>query len=224
VRFAGLQWWRIGRFSLVGLLGAALQLFLLHLLTAYVHLCDVAATPIAVEIAVLHNFAWHERFTWCDRSARSLPQRAVRFWRFHAGNGLISLCGKTVLIYCLVERLQIPVMASAIVAIALFSLVNSLLADYWVYAPESSRSGQSGTERHDDEELDPGYVQLRRHAQPKRNDSRERKCNLLNMSHTTCRSVSIGSEAVSNIARIAALTRALVSLTMLRVSRSELTE
>jgi putative flippase GtrA len=145
MRSAGLQLWRVGRFSLVGLLGAALQLFLLHLLTAYVHLCDVAATPIAVEIAMLHNCAWHERFTWCNRSAKSLPQRAVRLWRFHAGNGLISLCGNTVLIYCLVERLEIPVMPSAIGAIALCSLVNFLLTDGWVYAPESSRSGQFGT-------------------------------------------------------------------------------
>jgi putative flippase GtrA len=88
---------RLGRFNLVGLLGAVLQLLLLYLLTRYLHMPAVAATPVAVEIVVLHNFAWHERFTWRDRHLKSVRQRTVRLWRFHVGNGLTSLLGNTVL-------------------------------------------------------------------------------------------------------------------------------
>ena len=125
---------RLGRFNLVGLLGAALQLLLLCLLTRYLHMPAVAVTPVAVEIVVLHNFAWHERFTWRDRHLKSVRQRTVRLWRFHVGNGLTSLLGNTVLAYCLVERLKAPVLPSAIGAIVFCALVNFFIADRWVYA------------------------------------------------------------------------------------------
>jgi putative flippase GtrA len=124
---------RLGKFNLVGLLGAALQLLLLFGLTKCLHMAAVAATPVAVEIVVLHNFAWHERFTWRDRQPTSIRQRAARLWRFHAGNGLTSLLGNTVLVYFLVERLRAPMLPAAIGAIILCSVINFFVADRWVY-------------------------------------------------------------------------------------------
>jgi putative flippase GtrA len=125
---------RLGKFNLVGLLGAALQLFLLYLFTKCFHMPSLAATPVAVEIVVLHNFAWHEGFTWHDRQLKGLRQRTARLWRFHAGNGLTSVLGNTILAYCLVERLRAPVLPSAIGAIVFCSLINFFVADRWVYA------------------------------------------------------------------------------------------
>ena len=125
---------RFGRFSLVGLMGAGLQVLLVSWLTPRIGL---AATPVAVQIVILHNFLWHERFTWSDRG----PGRvAIRLWRFHAGNGLISLVGNTVLMYLLVERLNAPVALAAAAAIAVCSLLNFLVADRWVYATRGSVS------------------------------------------------------------------------------------
>ncbi|HEY5175988.1 MAG TPA: GtrA family protein [Terriglobales bacterium] len=124
---------RLGKFNLVGLLGAALQLLLLDVLTKCFHMPVLAATPVAVEIVVLHNFAWHEGFTWRDRQLKSVRQRTVRLWRFHASNGLTSLLGNTVLAYFLVERPNAPVLPSAIGAILFCSLINFLVADRWVY-------------------------------------------------------------------------------------------
>jgi putative flippase GtrA len=124
---------RFGRFNLVGLMGAALQLVLLYLLVERFGLSGVVAAPIAVETTVLHNFFWHERFTWRDRGNVEFRQRAVRLWRFHAGNGLISLAGNTLLTYYLSHQLQAPPLASAVTAIALCSPINFLVADFWIY-------------------------------------------------------------------------------------------
>lgn len=124
---------RLGKFNLVGLLGAVLQLLLLYGFTKRLHVPALAATPIAVEIAVLHNFVWHERLTWRDRELKSGRQRIAALWRFHVGNGLISVFGNTALVYCLVERLKAPVLPSAIAAILFCSLINFFLADQWVY-------------------------------------------------------------------------------------------
>jgi putative flippase GtrA len=124
---------RFGRFNLVGVLGAALQVLLFDLLMKRLHMPEVAAMPIAVEIVLLHNFFWHERFTWPDRTHLGLRQRTIRLWRFHAGNGLVSLAGNTLLTYCLVEQLKAPAATSAIAAIAFCAPVNFLITDRWVY-------------------------------------------------------------------------------------------
>jgi len=60
------RWWR---FNFVGGIGIAVQFAALFLLKSIFHLNYLAATGLAVEIAVLHNFVWHERFTWVDRLA-----------------------------------------------------------------------------------------------------------------------------------------------------------
>jgi putative flippase GtrA len=131
---AGRSWSRFGKFNLVGLLGAALQMFLLWLLIKRFQVPALAATPVAVEIVVLHNLAWHELFTWRDRPAKNLRQKMVRLWRFHAANGLTSLLGNTAVIYGLVQWVHAPLVLSAIVAIVLCSLVNFLVADRWAFA------------------------------------------------------------------------------------------
>ena len=126
---------RFGRFSLVGLLGAVLQLTLVSLLTKYFGVLSTAATLVAVEITILHNFIWHEHFTWSHRGPKSFQPMALRLWRFQAGNGLVSLPGNTVLMYCLVEQLKAPILLAAIGAIGLCSLANFLIADRWVFRP-----------------------------------------------------------------------------------------
>ena len=124
---------RFGRFSLVGFIGALLQLTLLSLLTKYFGVLSTAATLVAVEITILHNFVWHESFTWSNRGPNGSRKLALRLWRFHAGNGLVSLAGHATLMHCLVERFKAPVLPAAMGAIAICALANFLIADRWVF-------------------------------------------------------------------------------------------
>jgi GtrA-like protein len=77
----------------VGALGIGVQLgtfcFLTHGLGADYWL----ATALAVETAVLHNFVWHERFTWADRAGRGGEQALARMLRFNLTTGVISRGG-----------------------------------------------------------------------------------------------------------------------------------
>lgn len=128
---------RFGKFNLVGLMGAVLQLLTFDLLFRYLQLAGAAAAAFSVEIAVLHNFLWHERFTWSDRQPAGLRQRAARLLRFHLSNGLIPLTANALLISWLVERLGAPALPSALAAIAVCAPLNFLLADRWVYGEAS---------------------------------------------------------------------------------------
>ena len=54
-------------FNGVGGLGIAVQLGILTLLLRFLDVPYLWATAVAVECAVLHNFVWHQMWTWCDR-------------------------------------------------------------------------------------------------------------------------------------------------------------
>jgi putative flippase GtrA len=56
------------KFNLVGGIGIVVQFGVLFLLKSVLHFNYLAATAIAVEAAVVHNFVWHEQFTWADRT------------------------------------------------------------------------------------------------------------------------------------------------------------
>jgi putative flippase GtrA len=56
------------KFNFVGAVGILVQFSVLFLLKSVLHFNYLAATALAVEAAVVHNFFWHERFTWADRN------------------------------------------------------------------------------------------------------------------------------------------------------------
>ncbi|HET7618525.1 MAG TPA: GtrA family protein [Vicinamibacterales bacterium] len=119
------------RFNAVGLIGVALQLGLLAgLLREGVHY--LAATSIAVEATLLHNFLWHERWTWRDRPAGA-NARLTRLWRFHALNGAISLGGNLLLMEWLSGHLGMPALAANAIAIAVSATLNFAAGDRLVF-------------------------------------------------------------------------------------------
>ena len=122
---------RFWRFNGVGVAGFVVQLATLGaLLAAGLHY--LAATAIAVEAAVLHNFLWHERWTWSDRPA-SGRARLDRLWRFHVLNGLVSLIGNLLTMRTLVGLAGMqPVFANAIAVLAC-ALVNFTTSDRLVF-------------------------------------------------------------------------------------------
>ena len=82
------------KFNAVGALGVAVQLGTLALLVSGLRVDYLVATAVSVESAVMHNFIWHERFTWAERATNS---RLVRFFAFNFSNGAISLLGNIAL-------------------------------------------------------------------------------------------------------------------------------
>ena len=122
---------RFFKFNGVGVIGFALQLGVLAvLLRLGVHY--LAATALAVELAVLHNFAWHERWTWRDRAAGT-GGKAGRLWRFHAANGLISLAGNLLLMRLLVGLVGMPPVPANLLSVLLCALVNFAASDRFVF-------------------------------------------------------------------------------------------
>jgi len=66
------------KFNLVGGIGIGVQFAALFLLKTVLHFHYLGATAIAVEAAVVHNFVWHEQFTWVDRTKSDRVQPSWR--------------------------------------------------------------------------------------------------------------------------------------------------
>jgi putative flippase GtrA len=130
------------RFNLVGGIGVVVQFAALFLLKSIVYMNYLTATGIAVEAAVLHNFVWHEKFTWADRikacnarsGVKSRYGRSVRrLLRFHLSNGFVSILGNLTLMKAMVGEAHVNYLLANAIAIALCSSVNFLLSETWVF-------------------------------------------------------------------------------------------
>jgi len=121
------------RFNAVGAIGIVVQLTALTVFRLWLKLDYLLATAFAVEIAVIHNFLWHERFTWADRPASRPGQSLVRLAKFNASNGAVSIAGNLGLMRLMVGELKLNYVAANLGAIAICSVVNFLLGDRFVF-------------------------------------------------------------------------------------------
>src|SRR5215471_9478630 len=90
------------KFNVVGIAGAVVQLGALTLFTRIFGIQYVVATALAVEVAVLHNFVWHEVWTW---RGMAVEDRFRRLLRFHLANGLLSIVSNVLFTTLLVQRI-----------------------------------------------------------------------------------------------------------------------
>lgn len=131
---------RWGRFNLVGVAGVVVQMAVLAACNRIAPGHYLAATVAAVEVTLLHNFAWHVRYTWKDRVDGGAQVRAQNgahvgaLVRFHLSNGMVSLVGNAVLMQVLVGQGHLPVLLANGIAIVCCSLVNFCVGDRWVFA------------------------------------------------------------------------------------------
>ena len=123
------------KFNFVGGIGIAVQLLALFVLKAGLHCNYLIATALAVETAVIHNFLWHEHFTWADRTGAGF----TRFLKFNLTTGLFSIGGNLLLMKLLVGLGHMNYLLANGIAITACSVVNFLVSDGYVF-------GEGGTE------------------------------------------------------------------------------
>jgi len=123
---------RLSRFLTVGVMGFALQLGALALLTTAVGWPYAPATAVAVALAALHNFWWHERWTWGDRAAAA-PGLAGRLARYHVTIGATSIGGNLIVTAWGVELFGWNPILANVAAVAVSSLATFLVSDRWVF-------------------------------------------------------------------------------------------
>ena len=125
------------KFNAIGGLGIFVQFSVLLALEGLFHLNYLLATALAVEAAVVHNFLWHERYTWADRVQPSWRRSLPRLLRFNLTTGGVSIAGNLALMKLLVGLGHLNYLLANGVAIALCSLVNFLVSEGWVFTEKA---------------------------------------------------------------------------------------
>src|SRR5262245_29690961 len=110
---------RMLKFNVVGVAGFGVQIAVLGALD---HLAwtPAWAALVAVEAAILHNFVWHEYWTWRGRRGGGWLQRLARF---QLSNGLVSVAGNVWLTAWLTGA-GLPLVAANALAVVVCSLAN----------------------------------------------------------------------------------------------------
>jgi putative flippase GtrA len=125
------------KFNFVGGIGVVVQFAALFFLKSEFHFHYLWATALAVEAALVHNFVWHEQFTWVDRMAGdgegSGRFSVTRLLRFNLANGAISILGNVLLMRLMVGEEHMNYLAADGIAIALCSVANFAVSDAWVF-------------------------------------------------------------------------------------------
>ena len=118
------------KFNAVGGMGIGVQLIVLTVLKAGLHVDCLLATALAVEAAVVHNFVWHERFTWVERESKDV---AVRFLKFNLTAGAFSILGNVLLMALFVDLARMNYLLANLATIAVCSICNFAVSDRFVF-------------------------------------------------------------------------------------------
>jgi putative flippase GtrA len=129
---------RVCAFNAVGVAGFALQLLVLWTLVRALRVPVLAATVVAVESAVVHNFLFHIAWTWRDR-VTNRRQLLGCFLRFNATNGAVSIAVNLGLMACLQGLLGLHYLLANVTGVACASAANFLLGDRVVFPGDTFR-------------------------------------------------------------------------------------
>jgi putative flippase GtrA len=138
---------RILAFNAVGIVGFAVQIGALWLLVRVGGLPAVAATAIAVETAVVHNFVCHWCWTWSDRVGGP-HEFLLRFVRFNLTNGAVSVVVNVVLMALLQHVLGLHYLVANLAGVACSSFANFILGDRVVFATSAAAADCGRGRRH----------------------------------------------------------------------------
>jgi putative flippase GtrA len=126
-RLTGIRWLK---FNAVGAGGIGVQLAALANLKSGLQMDYLQATALAVEAAVIHNYLWHERFTWADRTR---GKSWGRFAKFNLTTGLFSILGNVLLMRALVGGAYLNYFLANVITIATCSILNFFVSDRFVF-------------------------------------------------------------------------------------------
>ena len=119
-------------FNAVGGMGVGVQLLSLGVLADVLGLDYRLATALAVQAAVLHNFVWHEHWTWSDRCA-DRRGRWSRLGSFTLVNGTLSIAGNVLFTTLYVTTLDLHHVPANLLAIATCSIANFFASHHVVF-------------------------------------------------------------------------------------------
>jgi dolichol-phosphate mannosyltransferase len=119
---------RILKFGFVGFLGILVNMGILYILTEIFGIYYLISGIFAVELSILHNFLWHNFWTFKDRE-NNFINSLIKYNL----SCLISLVINVLVLYVLTQYFGIYYLISNFIGIVCGFLTNFLLSNHWAW-------------------------------------------------------------------------------------------
>ncbi|MBN1981250.1 MAG: GtrA family protein [Chitinivibrionales bacterium] len=126
---------RFIRFGIVGISGIFVNQGVLYCVTEFLKIDYKISSLIAIEIAILSNFALNSRWTWKDRQTGSIADTAVQLLKFNFSSIITAILFNWIILVVLTEYFSVQYMISNLIGIVIASAANFFLSNFWAFSP-----------------------------------------------------------------------------------------
>ncbi|MCF7800621.1 MAG: GtrA family protein [Candidatus Marinimicrobia bacterium] len=123
---------RVVLFSIVGVSGIVVNMGILWILTHFVNIHYALASPLAIELSIINNFIWNDRFTWRGRRRA----RKLNIWNGLLRFNIVSWIAGSMnwlLLILFTEVAGIYYLWANLLAIAIAAAMNFFLNEKWTF-------------------------------------------------------------------------------------------
>ncbi len=129
---------RPARFLLVGTTGVGVSMIVLWVTVRMWGLSPAVGGICAAGISTFTNFLLNDKFTWGDRTSRSLREKAIRLGRYYATTAAGNVVYVAILT-ALTHGLKVFFLVANLGAIGVGGAFNYLLHNSWTWRRSDSR-------------------------------------------------------------------------------------
>jgi putative flippase GtrA len=127
---------RFLKHNLVGLQGLLWKMIVMVLFKEVLKAGYLLSTVCAVEVVLLHNFFWHQHWTWKDRSeGLTFYLLLFRLMRYHFCTGLTAMVVNLGMMRLLVGALGVHYLPALLLATGFSGTLNFLMAALVIFLP-----------------------------------------------------------------------------------------
>ncbi len=122
------------KFHAVGAFGVLVQMVSLAFFHESIGWNISLATVAAVEVAILHNFVWHFRWTWGEANLQ-LDARAIlqRLWQYNLTYSLISMTTNLGFTHLYMNAFGLHYLVANLLAIGTGGIANFVAGEFLVF-------------------------------------------------------------------------------------------
>lgn len=131
---------RIINFQLVALGGTLVNMSVLWVLKGRLHLPIVLSGACAIELAILHNFAWHYFRTWRERVDHTVPDYFKRLIRYNGITASIDFLVNLTVLWVLTKYFDVYYLHANMIGMLGGPILKFLANEYLIFRKKSPSS------------------------------------------------------------------------------------
>ncbi len=134
---------RLLRFGIVGGTGVVVNYGFYVLFHDYFGIYDLAALVLAIELSILNNFIFNERWTFKDRSRGDAVTYLRRMLAFNLSSGIVAFSVQVLNQWVETRIFNVWDKVALIIGIAFGALVNYFVSNHLIFKAKGAASGDS---------------------------------------------------------------------------------